>query len=99
MEEPQDLRSLILNGFVQTAQADLLCDKGLDEQGDAMADAAFYNLIRRWDSSSSDDRLIIYFAHLAAQEGLQLNMKSDKRSFEMMKIWIMRIYLSRTNWP
>lgn len=47
MEEPQDLRSLILNGFVQTAQADLLCDKGLDEQGDAMADAAFYNLIRR----------------------------------------------------
>lgn len=47
IEEPHDSRLLVWNGFSQTAQADLLCDKGLDEQGNAMADAGFYSLVRR----------------------------------------------------
>lgn len=46
MEESEILKSLIEDVLTQTGRADILCDKGLDEQGDAMAEAAFYGLIR-----------------------------------------------------
>lgn len=46
IEEVRRTRSLVLNEFAHTAQADFLCDEGLDQQGDAMADAAFYSLVR-----------------------------------------------------